>query len=119
MRSTTNMLIFSSTSFASRNLSSSVWSYNNFQKWLTHLSKNELFYQQFQTILLQSRISPPPESMLFADEVRFEGLKHNNDLWEGWGGGTRGQAKDMSTMQKRGHSMEVSQPFVPHCRTYV
>ena len=56
---------------------------------------------------------PPPESMLFADEVRFKGLKHNNDLWEGWGRVTQGQAKDMSTMQKRGHSMEVSQHFCP------
>ena len=36
--------------------------------------------------------------MLFADEVRFEGLKHNNDLGERWGGGTQGQGKDMSTM---------------------
>ena len=37
----------------------------------------------------------------------------------GSGGGTQGQGKDMSTMQKRGHLMEVSQRFVPHCRAYV
>ena len=35
--------------------------------------------------MLQSRISPNPESMLFADVDRLEGLKHNNDLGERWG----------------------------------
>ena len=60
VQSTTNTLIFSTTSFSSRHLSSSVWSYNNCQKWLTHLSRNERFYRQFQTIRLQSRISPTP-----------------------------------------------------------
>ena len=43
------------------------------------------FIDNFIHILSKRCISPIPESMLFADEDRLEGLKHNNNLGERWG----------------------------------
>lgn len=53
-------LLFSTASFASRNHTSSVWSYNKWQKWLTRFSKNARFYRQFHTYSVKTLYIPLP-----------------------------------------------------------
>ena len=52
--------------------------------WHTCL-ETSAFIDNFKQFGYKTVYTPPPESMLFADVDRLEGLKHNNDLGERWG----------------------------------
>ena len=60
---------------------------------------------------------PTPESMLFVVKERLERRKYNIDF-RGRAGGTQGKGIDMSTLQKRGHFIEVSPHFCPSLQPF-